>query len=330
MKKLLLLSVGLASGFANAQSYAPAAGQTGSTAIHYTSGSIVAWATGATITRGKQDISNASSSYATYGTSSEALGSPDGSTLTVVSLGDGGTAVVTFESPITNESGYDFAVFENSFSDTFLELAYVEVSSDGVNFFRFPAHSQTQTTTQIGGFGSVDCTYLNNLAGKYKIGYGTPFDLSDVPNNVLLNKNAVTHVKIIDVVGSINASYATYDSYGNKVNDPFTTPFASSGFDLDAVGVINQASSLRIVSQDEKSKPFAVAFKVYPNPVTDVVYFNSNVQFSAALYDITGRVVKRLPEGNHDQLTVSGLPSGNYLLEVVNGEDKIVKNIIIK
>ncbi|MCL9807230.1 T9SS type A sorting domain-containing protein [Flavobacterium amniphilum] len=330
MKKLLLLSVGLATGLINAQSYPPPAGQTGSTAIHYTSGSFVAWATGATITRGKQDISNGSSSYASFGTASEAVGSPNGSTMTVVSLGDGGNAVVTFAQPITDGSGYDFAVFENSFSDTFLELAYVEVSSDGTNFFRFPAHSETQTSTQIGGFGSVDCRYLNNLAGKYKLGYGTPFDLADIPNNASLNKNAITHVKIIDVVGSINASYATYDSYGNKVNDPFTTPFASGGFDLDAVGVINQGSSSRMSPENVVARPFSVEFKFYPNPATDVVYFKSNAPFSVKLYDITGRTVKVLEEGNHEQLTVTGLPSGNYLLEVINGDEKIVKNIIVR
>ncbi|MGX7666817.1 T9SS type A sorting domain-containing protein [Flavobacterium pedocola] len=329
MRKLLLLTVCLIAGMTNAQSYPPPAGQSGSTAIHYTSGSFVAWATGATVTRGKQDISNGSSANASFGTTSEALGSPNGSTMTVVSLGDGGSAVVTFNQPITNGTGYDFAVFENSFSDTFLELAFVEVSSDGTNFFRFPAHSETQTSTQIGGFGAVDCRYLNNLAGKYKLGYGTPFDLSDLADNALLNKSAITHVKIIDVVGSINASYATYDSYGNKVNDPFTTPFASGGFDLDAVGVINQGSA-RMASPAGTAVPFAVEFKFYPNPVTDVVYFNSNAPFSAKLYDLTGRAIKVLQEGNHEQLVVTGLPSGNYLLEVISGEEKIIKNLMIK
>jgi hypothetical protein len=44
----------------------------------------------------------------------------------------------------------------------------------------------------------------------------------------------------VDVVGSITPAYATYDSQGNMVNDPWPTPYSSSGFDLDAVGVINQ------------------------------------------------------------------------------------------
>ncbi|MFN6048554.1 MAG: T9SS C-terminal target domain-containing protein, partial [Bacteroidota bacterium] len=47
----------------------------------------------------------------------------------VVSLGDGGIATLTFDPPITNGDGFDFAVFENTFLDTFLELAFVEVST---------------------------------------------------------------------------------------------------------------------------------------------------------------------------------------------------------
>jgi hypothetical protein len=115
-----------------------------------------------------------------------------------------GSAILTFQNPISNGTGFDFAIFENSFNDVFLELAFVEVSSDGVNYIRFPATSNTQTTTQIGPFDNTgDATKLNNLSGKYRAQYGTPFDLQELTGNPLLNINAITHIKIIDVVGSI-------------------------------------------------------------------------------------------------------------------------------
>lgn len=332
MKKIVLGAILLGSSVLNAQSYPPAAGQPGTTAISCTSPVFVAWATNATIVRGKQDISNPTSPLASFGTASEAVGSTPGtSTMSVVSLGDGGSATLTFANPITNGTGYDFAVFENSFNSTFLELAFVEVSSDGVNFFRFPSHSETQTTTQIGGFGAVDCRYLNNLAGKYQLGYGTPFDLSDVPNNALLNKSAVTHVRIIDVVGSINATYARYDSFGNKINDPFTTPFNSSGFDLDAVGVINQVLPKRSVSDETISTvpAFSVDFQFYPNPVSDQLFFKANASFSVRIFDTMGRVVLELEEGDHDQVDIRELENGNYLLEVIGSNEKIINNIVI-
>ncbi|MEZ4890487.1 MAG: hypothetical protein R2779_08015 [Crocinitomicaceae bacterium] len=36
----------------------------------------------------------------------------------------------------------------------FSELGFVKLASDGTNFVRFPAISEIQTDTQIGGFGS--------------------------------------------------------------------------------------------------------------------------------------------------------------------------------
>lgn len=64
-------------------------------------------------------------------------------------------------------------------------------------------------------------------------------ELTGIPQ---LNINSITHVKIIDVVGSINPTYGTHDKNNNIINDPWPTPFNSSGFDLDAIGVINQSA----------------------------------------------------------------------------------------
>lgn len=236
----LLVSL-FTAGLASAGTYAPAAGQSGSTAISMNDATFVSWATGIDIVRGYKDISNPSGGLASYGTPANALSKAAGTSSDVVSLGDAGIATLTFAAPIINGAGWDFAVFENGFSDTYLELGFVEVSSDGLNFFRFNSVSQTQTETQVGSFGSVDATDLNNLAGKYRQGYGTPFDLAELAGISGLDINHVSYVRIIDVIGSINPLYATYDSLGNIVNDPFPTAFTSGGFDLDAVGVIHQA-----------------------------------------------------------------------------------------
>lgn len=227
--------------------YSGPAGTEGSDAIHMTDTGLVAWAAGyRDLVRGPVNISNPGLGNASYGTGNSALGSVQGDgeddVYGVVSLGDGGSITLTFDKPIANGAGWDFAVFENGFSDTFLELAFVEVSSNGVDFFRFDSVSLTQTATQIGGFGSVDATNLHNLAGKYRTGWGTGFDLGELSLvGSLLDINAVTHVRIIDVVGSINPLYASYDSLGNIINDPFATPFNTGGFDLDAIGVRYEA-----------------------------------------------------------------------------------------
>ena len=231
--------------------YAPPAGEPGSTAIPYWSDGvdreedprILGWASAVThFTRGPENITQPGGELASYGKPSDALGTSDGyfsENLNVVSLGDGGSITLTFPQPIGDGPGPDIAVFENGFSDTFLELAFVEVSSNGTTFHRFPSFSLTQTDTQVLGFGLLDTTYIHNLAGKYRAGFGTPFDLAELAGMEDLDISMITHVRIVDVVGSINPAYGTRDSEGRLINDPWLTNWEAGGFDLDAVAYLN-------------------------------------------------------------------------------------------
>ncbi len=223
-------------------SFCGAVGTEGCTAIRFDSSIVAAWATGCTVVRGPVDITDPDGPKVRYGTEDAGVGPASALTTAAVSLGDGGTATLTFAEPIHNIAGPDFAVFENSFDDHFLELAFVEVSSDGVNFVRFPASSLTQTETQLSG--NLDPTLLNNLAGKYRVGYGTPFDLEELRGSEGLDIDRVTHVRLVDVVGTIDPQYATRDYKGRIVNDPWPTRdtiWASGGFDLTGVAVLRAA-----------------------------------------------------------------------------------------
>lgn len=222
--------------------YAPIVGELGSEAIHMEDTSIVAWATSVeSLTRGPQNIADEDSALASYGSAENALGAALGTSYDVVSLGDGGSITLGFDNAIYDGDGFDFAVFENSFSDTFLEFAFVEVSSNGTDFFRFEADyaPTSDSPTQISGFGSADTTEYDNLAGKYKQGYGTPFDLAELDGISGLDINNIIAIRIVDVVGSLDPLYGSTDKDGDLINDPYSTPFSSSGFDLDAIGVIN-------------------------------------------------------------------------------------------
>jgi hypothetical protein len=221
--------------------YAPAAGQPGSTAVAYNSPSIVAWADKvSSLVRGPRNIANPSLGLASFGTTADALGPAGTDSTKVVSLGDGGSITLEFTRPIRNGAGFDLAVYENGFADEFLELAFVEVSSNGTDFYRFPSVSLTPTSTQIGAFGSINPTDLNNLAGKYRVGFGTPFDLAELSGvSPLLDINSVSFVRVVDVVGSIDPVYGRVDSLGNLINEPYPTAFASGGFDLDGVAALH-------------------------------------------------------------------------------------------
>lgn len=227
--------------------YPPAAGQAGSDAIAAGDPRFTIWASSAVVERGPIEIGYPDSFLASFGDDSNATGPADAtpsSPYSVVSLGDGGIATLEFTVPFSDVPGPDLAVFENGFMGTFLELAHVEVSSDGVNYFRFPSSSLTPATDDIGEGGSVDPSNVRNLAGKYLAGYGTPFDLAELKNvSPLLDIQRVTHVRVIDAVGTNDPAFATRDAAGNVIIDPYPTPYYSSGFDLDAVGAFSQTAT---------------------------------------------------------------------------------------
>ena len=295
-------------------------GTDGCNAIAADDNQFVAWATNVVVTRGPQNISNPNSPLASFGVETNAIGPATlNNSMDAISLGDGGSALITFERPIRNGEGPDFAVFENDINGGFLELAFVEVSSDGVHFVRFPATSLTQTETQTGSFALTDPTFINNLAGKFKIGYGTPFDLEELADSTNIDLDSIVYVRVIDVVGNIDPQYATYDAFGHIVNDPWPTDFNTCGFDLTGVGVIHQ----KPVGIDNHEMPQVFA---YPNPCTSTLYIINENAERIELYNLNGKLLEVVNDGDtHVNLSMQDYPAGLYLLKVGNGVQKILK-----
>ena len=301
--------------------FPPAAGQVGSTAIRNDSNAIVAWATHCIVHRGPIDVSSPEGGSASYGSPEWAIGFAEGNPSQVVSLGDGGSATLTFEGLIYNGPGPDFVVFENGFSDEFLELAFVEVSSNGENFYRFPAISLTDTSLQIGPFGTLDPTKIHNLAGKYRAGYGTPFDLDDVSNIPGLDVNAITHVRIIDVIGCINTPFLTRDSQGHIINDPWPTPFPSSGFDLDGVGAIHLSANILSEIRGKNHLLYNARYRC----ISDNNYPSKFMQ--ADIFTLTGNLLGTF-KGEEGKICLPELPRGVYLVKVLLGNYTQILKII--
>lgn len=300
--------------------FAPPAGQQGSDAIHADSSILINWANSVTLQRGLQQINDASYGNATYGTDADATAKADG---LVVSLGDGGQAILQFDFPLFNGPGPDFVVFENAFDDQFLELALVAVSSDGQNFFTFPAQSLTQTGEQLASFGTLDATKIHQLAGKFRAPYGVPFDLDSLPDDDLLDKMAVTHIKITDVVGSLDTEWRTLDFEGRPINDPWPTPFPSSGFDLDAVGVIHDASNLYLNSISY------TAIAVWPNPFRSGFNVEAEIGSMIRIFDLQGRsMCQQKLIDTQAYIDASTWNPGMYVVEVDVKKQKQYRKVI--
>jgi hypothetical protein len=206
------------------------------------------------------DFSPAPGVNAANGDPTKALGPlgtvPDGNT---VSLGDltaeemtqglsPGEITLRMATPLRNGPGWDLAVFENAFTffapdddKSFAELAYVEVSSDGVTFVRFPAESLTTTLFEPFGpsFAGIDPTDVRNLAGALGGLVGTPFDfaelaaLSEVTSGDVALDN-IQYVRLIDIPGD----GSSLDSQNRPILEAWPTTdltFGNGGLDLDAV-----------------------------------------------------------------------------------------------
>jgi hypothetical protein len=209
---------------------------------------------------------------------SKALGPATGDRLDIVSLGDlnrqqiddglsPGQITLSFDEPIRQQNGYEFVVFENGFTsdlsletgsvagEMFAELGYVEVSSNGVDFARFPAVSLTPEA--VGSYGTIEISNVYNMAGKHPNGTGTPFDLQEIadePNVVsgLVDINDIRYVRIVDIPGSgdfYDRAVAHIDPAGGPVRDYYSdnhpiydawVTFGSGGVDVEAVGVLHE------------------------------------------------------------------------------------------
>ena len=190
---------------------------------------------------GPQDINVPGSPIVTHGLPSAGLGARDNST---VSLGDGGSITLAFDTPISNIAGPDFAIFENGFSfggKLFAELGFVAVSSDGTNFASFAtSFINPEIDDSFGSaFRLIDVNQINNFAGAHAAPLGTGFELSDLAGDSLIidglvDLNAIMFIRITDAIGDGSRT----DTLGNPILDPYPTDVGVGGFDLDAIGAI--------------------------------------------------------------------------------------------
>lgn len=192
-------------------------------------------------------------------------GSPNFAPLGLVSLGDApagtpaGSITLGFSTAITNGVGDDFAVFENAFlgfSDpafVFAELAFVEVSTDGSTFARFFNTSAT-TIADPGNplptdlddtfgrnFALLRSTNVSGYAGVDVSNTGTLFDLQALVSDAAVvggdvDLDEINFVRLIDIPGDGRFT----DSNGNPIFDTLDLGAGNGGFDLDAIGVLNQ------------------------------------------------------------------------------------------
>jgi hypothetical protein len=165
-------------------------------------------------------------------------GGTDHGSTDVVSLGNGGTIVVSFgPNAIVDGPGPDFIVFENPFwvasdsNDIYAEPGEVSVSDDGVTWQVFPctptvdpnSPHATGVAPPYGSCAGWHVVYSNPINGispvDPSVSGGDAFDLADL---------GVKHARYVRIV---DKTLESCPDDGGGAND--------NGFDLDAVSIVN-------------------------------------------------------------------------------------------
>ncbi len=183
------------------------------------------------------------------------LGSSNGSSH-VHSLGVSGYLALGFGVTLVDGPGADFIVAENPFTisvgQVYAELMFVEVSSNGADFARFPSKFFVGNGSS---FAINTVGYVSGLAGQTPVfanptnvnvdpqdlveAGGDAFDLADLRTHPLVISgavvlNGIAQVRLVDVV-----SGQSVDSRGRVILDP-----SSGSADVDAVTVIHHSGNV--------------------------------------------------------------------------------------
>jgi hypothetical protein len=188
-------------------------------------------------------------------------GGPSQGGTDIYQLGIGGVVVIELASAATDGFGTDLIVYENPFlvfggdqGESWIEAAFVDVSSDGLTWVRFPT-SYAGEQGPFSPFIGVPLTWYSGFAGvshasawpvfgadpfDVVAGGGDAFDLADLADDPqvqlgFVNLQNIRFVRITDV----QAGVAT-DTEGNLIWDCGDPNFATA--DIDAVCAVNNVA----------------------------------------------------------------------------------------
>lgn len=213
----------------------------------------------------------------------------------LLTLGEEGWVVLEFtDNVVVDEPGVDFTVFENVLdygSGYFREVAFVDVSADGVNWTRFPWDGVT-----LEGLAGVWPTTGEDPTDPSVSG-GDQFDLADV------GMSWISHVRLVDC--------------GEQVSD-------GGLFDLDAVAAVHWTTGIQ-----EQEEPCEDVLRA-PSPFGNQLNIYTETEGELLLYSIEGRLLLEQEVGSgRTTVNTSLIPGGCYLLVLRQGSGTVsVRHVV--
>ena len=176
------------------------------------------------------------------------------------------------------------------------------------------AFDRISTPIVVGDNSSINRVYTMTEALSDYLGVIT-FSYYDSELNGFPETDLVLEVQ--DSNGIWNNFSPTIDASGNTLTYDFTELVS---FTTVTASSVNGTLSVEPVVVDTN-------IKVYPNPATNYIFINSELNHKSTLYNMAGQ---RVLESNAKQLNVSDLPNGVYLLYLISTNNTTSTFKIIK
>jgi hypothetical protein len=128
-----------------------------------------------------------------------------------------------------------------------------------------------------------------------------------------------------DLVLELQADDDSWTSYNGTVNETNNTVNYTFSEAVSFKAVTASAAGATLTIED--LSPAASSIHVYPNPTANRVYIQSENITKAELFDLMGRKVM---ETNQDQIDLSNISSGSYILQVTTQNNTTETFKIIK
>jgi hypothetical protein len=128
-----------------------------------------------------------------------------------------------------------------------------------------------------------------------------------------------------DLVLELQADDDSWTSYNGTVNETNNTVNYTFSEAVSFKAVTASAAGATLTIED--LSPAASSIHVYPNPTANRIYIQADNISKAELFDLMGRKVM---ETNQDQIDISNMSSGSYILQVTTQNNTTESFKIIK
>ncbi len=185
--------------------------------------------------------------------------------------------------------------------------------------------SGTSANAQQGSFTTGYNYEFQTNGTDVKITYGL-LDTDKVGVVAYLWKQSpFSEVQMTNVSGNVFTYTLTGQTLGSTIN--YGVKFAYAG----GMSVTNYYSYVVGSTCNMGTTTFSELNQIsFPNPVTDKISISSNISLDRIeIYNLLGNLVLKT-ESNTNEIDVTSLTSGIYLISIYSGNEKIVKKIIVE